>query len=322
MTVRLVVRWIFAVVFGLIGLIVIFNSFITGALFILAAVILLPPANTFAKEKWNFALSGPLKFIIVLILVIAAPVIGVIKPTAEIVKTINENAQNTQLVDTTQTQSDVKPATQTATPPPQPVQKPTPPPAPKSAPPPPVKVEPLPINLSGGGQQASQKFTLEKGLSIFKLTYSGSGHFGVWLLDSEGNNVDLLANNTGSFNGSKAVGIVSAGMYLLDVSASGPWTVTIEQPRPLGAAAMPTSLAGVGPQATQLVTLPKGLETFTLTHDGSGHFSIWLLDSKGNNVDLLVNQTGAFNGSKAVKIPQTGIYLFSISADGDWTIQR
>ncbi|MEK7554437.1 MAG: thermonuclease family protein [Patescibacteria group bacterium] len=135
MTLRLVVSWIFALVFWLIGFVVIFTSFVTGALFIVAALILLPPANAFAKKKWNFAISGPLKFIIVLILVIAAPIVGAIKPTAEVVNQINENVQATNTV--------VPPAPQgisnQVAPPPQPAVKPiAPAPAPKPATPPPA----------------------------------------------------------------------------------------------------------------------------------------------------------------------------------------
>ena len=40
--------------------------------------------------------------------------------------------------------------------------------------------------------------------------------------------VELLANDIGSFNGSKAVGIASSGIYILDVTADGNWTITIE----------------------------------------------------------------------------------------------
>ena len=49
-----------------------------------------------------------------------------------------------------------------------------------------------PINLSGSGQQASQQFNLQAGLSVFTLSYSGDSNFSVWLVDQNGNNVALL----------------------------------------------------------------------------------------------------------------------------------
>ena len=54
--------------------------------------------------------------------------------------------------------------------------------------------EPENISISGDGQEASQEFFLDEGLSIFSMKHSGSSNFAVWLLDSSGNKVDLLAN--------------------------------------------------------------------------------------------------------------------------------
>jgi hypothetical protein len=84
------------------------------------------------------------------------------------------------------------------------------------------------VELSGTGQQASEKFTLKKGLVIFKFTHNGSSNFIVKLLDEDGKNVDLLANAIGNFDGSKAQNISKEGIYLLDIDADGQWTASIE----------------------------------------------------------------------------------------------
>ncbi|MHB0914774.1 MAG: hypothetical protein ACYC5A_01175 [Thermoleophilia bacterium] len=90
--------------------------------------------------------------------------------------------------------------------------------------------KPSPGNvISGTGQQASEMFTLEKGLAKFYLAHDGQHHFGIWLMDDQGQNIDLLVNETGPFDGSKAVKIPNDGTYILDISADGNWTVTIEQ---------------------------------------------------------------------------------------------
>ena len=183
----------------------------------------------------------------------------------------------------------------------------------------PTPPTPSPISLSGTGQQATQKFSLESGLSIFTLSHSGSRNFAIWLMDSNGNNVDLLVNTVGQFNGSKAVGIDSAGPYLLNITADGVWSVNITQPR-VSTAPVTTNFSNSGQQASQLFYLSKGLHVFQLTHDGSRNFAIWLMDKNGNNVDLLVNTIGTFNGSKAVGIDSDGIYLLNITADGNWTV--
>jgi len=94
----------------------------------------------------------------------------------------------------------------------------------------------IPIQgYEGTGQQVSAQFELFEGVSLFTMTHDGSGHFAVQLLDEGGQLVDLLANETGGFEGSKAVGIkeggrrAQPGTHILNISADGNWTVSIEQ---------------------------------------------------------------------------------------------
>lgn len=180
--------------------------------------------------------------------------------------------------------------------------------------------EPVAIELSGVGQQASKKFALESGLSIFHLTHTGTSNFAVKLLDSDGQAVDLLVNEIGKFDGSKAVGVVNKGEYILDISANGKWTVKIEQPRPTTADAKPRTFTGKGQQVSPFISLSKGLTTFSLKHSGASNFAVKLLDSNGQAEELLVNEIGKFDGSKALGISSSGLYLLDISADGDWTV--
>ncbi len=82
--------------------------------------------------------------------------------------------------------------------------------------------------FSGIGQEATELFSLEKGLHVFEMKHSGSGHFGVRLLDSDGNYIELLANDVGNFDGSKAAKVERDGNYILDISASGNWSIVIK----------------------------------------------------------------------------------------------
>lgn len=180
--------------------------------------------------------------------------------------------------------------------------------------------EPAPIELSGTSQQATQKFTLEIGLSIFKMTHAGTSNFAITLMDSDGQRIELLVNEIGKFDGAKAVGIAKNGEYILDVSANGKWTVKIEQPRPTTAESKPKTFTGTGQQVSPFVKLDKGLTTFKLKHTGKSNFAVLLMDKNGNREELLVNEIGDFDGSKAVGVSRSGIYLLDISADGAWTI--
>ena len=193
-----------------------------------------------------------------------------------------------------------------------------------------------PINLTGAGQQASQKFTLEEGLSIFSLTHTGNENFIVWLLDGDGQKIKLLVNTIGLSNASlsEAVGIDKKGEYLLDIYTNGEWSVEIEQPRPSVADTDSRFFTGTGNQVSPFFKLDKGLVIFKLTHAGIANFIVWLIDSNGQSVELLVNEIGEFNGTKAVGINQSGLYLLNITAEdstwfpgmpnekkADWTIE-
>lgn len=182
---------------------------------------------------------------------------------------------------------------------------------------------PEPISLSGSGQQATDPFTLESGLAIMSMTHQGDANFIVDLLDESGISVAPmgLANEIGPFEGSIALQ-TSAGEHLLDVQANGPWTINVEQPRPSNAPKS-RSFSGDSKTATALFELSGGLTTFEMTHQGDANFIVDLLDENGASVSPmgLVNEIGPFNGSKALAVPGSGIYLLQIEANGPWTIE-
>lgn len=75
-----------------------------------------------------------------------------------------------------------------------------------------------------------------------------------------------------------------------------------------------------GQVATELFTLGAGLTRVNMTHTGDHNFIVWLLDSSGDEIELLVNEIGPFNGSGALRIEQAGQYLLTVDADGSWEI--
>lgn len=177
-----------------------------------------------------------------------------------------------------------------------------------------------PITLKGKGKQATKKFDLPQGLVVFHLTHQGAGFFGVNLLDASGKLTDLLANQIGKADVSKGVGVREAGSFLLDVTADGDWTVEIAQPDLAAAAAPAQPLKGHGQQVSAPLQLQAGLTTFRFKHSGNGFFGVTLLDQQGKLVDLVANEIGKADGSKATGIRDAGIYFLNIAADGDWEI--
>jgi hypothetical protein len=82
----------------------------------------------------------------------------------------------------------------------------------------------------------------------------------------------------------------------------------------------PIILFGTGQEASEKFVLEEGLVRFNFLYKGQHNFIVWLLDNTGKKVELLVNKTGYFDGSKAIRIDKTGIYLLDISADEYWLV--
>jgi hypothetical protein len=96
------------------------------------------------------------------------------------------------------------------------------------------QLAPEPLFFSGSGKQTTPRFELAPGLVVLKVTHDGGSTFVVALIDGEGNQVvdssggAPLINELGPFDGSVAVSIQRRGEYLLDVTADGNWSVSIE----------------------------------------------------------------------------------------------
>lgn len=215
-----------------------------------------------------------------------------------------------------------------APPAPPPTEQPAPTPSPEPIP------EPEPIEFSGHGDDVSSKFTLESGITIITMTHDGGSNFAIKLLDNAGGYVDLLVNEIGVFDGSKAIGVredniigAKPGIHLLDITADGIWTVLIKQPRPTSANALPLNLTDKGYDVSPFFELNEGLTVFEMTHDGDSNFAITLFSADGKVAELLVNEIGSYSGKKAVGVKQgniigarPGIHILSIMADGNWTV--
>jgi hypothetical protein len=98
---------------------------------------------------------------------------------------------------------------------------------------------PLTTQISAQTATGSQFYTIEgKGNDrksftlygdrerIFSLSYTGENTFAVTLEDGQMHEIDQLVNNWGPYTGDKSV-LLGSGIYYLDVTATGPWTVTI-----------------------------------------------------------------------------------------------
>ncbi|HVL51535.1 MAG TPA: hypothetical protein VM754_08565 [Actinomycetota bacterium] len=94
----------------------------------------------------------------------------------------------------------------------------------------PTEAPSAPKKLEGDGAEASDFFFLSAGTARFKLSFEGDGLFAPYLLKaSDGSVVTVLANEFGRFTGDKAVEIAEDGIYLVDVTGSGRWSIDVAQ---------------------------------------------------------------------------------------------
>lgn len=90
----------------------------------------------------------------------------------------------------------------------------------------------------------------------------------------------------------------------------------------LGASAVGAqNVQHTGQRATDPFPLTAGLATFDIAYRGTGPFAARLLDQNGALVEQLAVSEGPFEGSKAVRIPRDGRYLYDVSGTGSWSIQ-
>lgn len=171
--------------------------------------------------------------------------------------------------------------------------------------------------FSGQGSK-QQNFQAGGGLTIFTLTHEGGRNFVVQF--GQGDDMRLLVNEIGNFEGSKAVGL-PVGDYVLDIATLGSWTVKISQSVPEEAPAPPKKLEGDGAEASEFFSLKPGPATFRLNYEGQGLFAPQLIKaSDGTVITLLANELSNFSGEKTVEIAEEGIYLVDVAAAGTWSV--
>ncbi|MEW2636004.1 hypothetical protein AB0903_31285 [Streptomyces sp. NPDC048389] len=177
-----------------------------------------------------------------------------------------------------------------------------------------------PITLSGTGQEVTDEFALTDGLAVVRSEcVSCTGNFIVEILDDRRQVKDLVVNRTGSYEGSKGVG-VSAGDHVLQVDADAPWTVEITQPGvPSSAAALPQSWSGSSDRLEGPFEADRAV-TVAATHTGDGTFVVTVVDSEGRAQDLVFNEIRDFGGSAVARMRSEGPYYVNVTSEGTWSL--
>lgn len=212
------------------------------------------------------------------------------------------------------TATDVPP---TSTPVPTNTPAPTSTPEPTSTPTP----APDPIVLEGSGDDLidfENPFTGD--LLGIEVEGSGSSNFAVIPYDEDGENIDLLVNEIGSYSGRHLMvidDIFTESPAGFEVQSNGAWTITVF---PVLPDYIDVHSASDGPYAGSgddffLMVNEDGENRAAITNGGSSNFVVFAVTS---GRDLLVNEIGSYEGT--VRTPNDEFILFSVLSDGNWTI--
>ena len=173
-----------------------------------------------------------------------------------------------------------------------------------------------PIEISGSGTTSSDFFDIAGGLTIFEFNNSGSGNFISYLLDEEGDELELLVNEIGSVNGKKAM-YLPGGKYFINVEHGANWTFNITQPRSFDVKTIPYAFNGISPDISDLILI-DGLVEINYNYSGSGNFVVYLLNEYGEQLELLVNEIGTTGGSTTFKGDGDKYFISVELADGNY----
>jgi len=258
------------------------------------------PAKAWWKKWWVIAIA------VLFVLVILGGIFGSEddSDTAETASASTSEPVATDAPEVTDGPSTTEAATTTEAPPTTP--------APTAPPTTPAPTTPAPPFVIQGTGDSVQEITIPDGgqTGIATITHDGSGNFAVWALDSGLQQVDLLVNEIGSYQGT--VLLPADGATALEITAGGNWIVEVKQ-----VASAQTWDGTISGRGDNVVIYLGDTGVAEITHNGESNFSVFSYPiSDDGFADLLINEIGPYSGS--VRFP--GPALIEISADGDWSI--
>lgn len=155
---------------------------------------------------------------------------------------------------------------------------------------------------------------------MFGMAHNGSSNYQVELIDAAtGDTAAFLANEIGVWEAYYPT-YVDPGEYVLDVNADGDWIIRIEQPRPPESAASPPTGSANGEYPNYVGPIQfDGLTRFTGRYQGDSNFAVWVLNQHGQEVDLLFNEIGSFEGETTFS--GNGVGYVRVEATGPWEIE-
>ncbi|WP_394215258.1 hypothetical protein [Brachybacterium vulturis] len=173
-----------------------------------------------------------------------------------------------------------------------------------------------PQSFSGTGAEVVILEPLGEDFFFATVTHDGSRNVALWSVDENGQDLDLMVNQIGTYEGQVALNF-REDPAAIRVEADGNWTIDLvplsDAPRWDGESAY----EGTGDSIVLVGDVADGLTPVTLTHDGERNFAIWAWGE--SYPDLIVNDIGAYDGTTL--LPDGSVAL-QVSADGNWSIAK
>lgn len=170
------------------------------------------------------------------------------------------------------------------------------------------------ITLTGRGDD-TVNINKPKGPAIAQIsTTATSGNFIVSNYNEDGESLDLLVNEIGSYSGTRAIDLLEPEKTTrFEVNASGSWTIKISPLTSARKVSVPGTISGKGDD----VILLRGArpDTAKINHRGESNFIVVAYDNR--NQDLLVNEIGSYSG----QVILGNATLLEIIADGSWSVE-
>lgn len=172
-----------------------------------------------------------------------------------------------------------------------------------------------PVVYTGSGDNVIE---IEPFDDIWVLHIAGNSegrHFAVKGYDAAGNYVDLFANTSEPYEG--YVFDNTQSTCLLEVSASGEWTISLESIYTMPYAALGETVQGSGDSVYQVVA-NQNWYFEAAGNNESHHFAVKGYDARLNYVDLFINTSEPYKG--ACVDPYQETCILTVTAENDFAI--
>ena len=174
---------------------------------------------------------------------------------------------------------------------------------------------PAPIVLQGAGDSVVDVSKGDEPM-IAKVIHNGGSNFVIWNVDASGNQMDLLVNTIGSYQGTLPIDFLDDEQTArFEVTADGAWQIELLPLDLARQSPIPSVFQGVG---DDVVVLTGTLKTDILVVDAFNASSNFVVFQYSDRKELLINEIAPYTGTVAMN-PDT--VLLTIKATGPWQLE-